>query len=210
MKLKICPIDKQIIVNSLGYLSCTDYVAWLVTRPLLKKRMKFKLGPIRLSREISSWFLLETDFRFEFLVQVHTAKRKATRIVSRQETIPLISSPNSGPATPGGPGGPWPPHFLQGKTFENKLLQTKHLIVNCTMGTYWHIYKTFDSRLNCAHDHQYRFFMRFMFYIACKKSWLTVFLFYESEKRNIPCIVYYYLSLLFHTKQFIIRLSRAK
>ena len=37
MKLKICPIDKLNKMNSLGYLSCTDYVAWLVNRPLKKR-----------------------------------------------------------------------------------------------------------------------------------------------------------------------------
>ena len=30
------------------------------------------------------------------------------------------------------------------------------------------------------------------------------------EKRNIPCIVYYYFNLLVHIKQFNIRPSRAK
>ena len=29
----------------------------------------------------------------------------------------------------------------------------------------------------------------------------------ESEKRNIPCIVYYYFNLLFHTKQEAARLD---
>ena len=46
--------------------------------------------------------------------------------------------------------------------------------------------------------------------VVFEKKLVDSFLFFESEKRNIPCIVYYYFNLLLHIKQFNIRPPRAK
>ena len=102
----------------------------------------------------------------------------------------------------GGQGGHGPPTFCKAKLLKTNFYKQNILIVNCTMGTYWDIYKTFDSRLNCAHGHQYRY-QYFGKFIKPNFSWglwsvLLVNSFLRKVSRQFfvlwkrKCIVYYY------------------
>ena len=83
------------------------------------------------------------------------------------------------------------------------------------MGTYWAIYNTFDSRLNCAHDHQhhYQYFGKFIkpnfswglcsiLLVNSFKSYLTAFCSMKVKKGIFHVLFIIILTFCSTQKQF--------